>query len=83
MWSVRTTNSVYSASISTENLISLVVMARMLMPLSASALKARAATPARSQRVQAEARRVRGSTAARRLFFYFIFLGGGGFLFCR
>src|SRR6476659_1602773 len=43
---VRTASSVYSASISSENLISEVVMARMLTPRAASALNARAATPA-------------------------------------
>ncbi len=39
--SVRTASSVYSASISSENLISEVVMARMLILRSASALNGR------------------------------------------
>jgi hypothetical protein len=43
--SVRTASSAYSSSVSTENFISEVVIARMFTPLSASALKARAATP--------------------------------------
>ena len=43
---MRTASSVKAASISSENLISEVVMARILMERSASALKAWAATPA-------------------------------------